>query len=475
MKIKKTPVTAMISIFVLVFWMFPVVFPASVVCATDQTKTYEMQRRAVEVYTILQDDYIEEVNGEELWTNAIQGMVSSLDPHSEYMPKDVFQEFKQETTKGEFTGVGLVISRESNQVTVVSPIEGTPAFRAGIQTGDVILQVDETLLKDGMTTQAAKLMRGPKGTMVKVIVLRPVTGEILPLTLKRDVIPIETVKSALLKPGYGYIWITNFQEKTTKDVIAAIAALEKKEALQGLVLDLRDNPGGLMNQAASVADLFLEKGEIVTSRGRDNQLREVYYATKEGMKLHFPIVVLVNGGSASASEIVAGALQDYKRALIVGTTSFGKGSVQTIREFDDGSGMKYTIARYYTPNGRSIQAEGILPDIEVKNRFVKGLDQDIYLKESDLRNHLASEKKEGATEAIKDTTGVKFEATPAKPVSAEPLNKEEQKAMSETRISRYTGNEPEKLLQDNQINTALEILMGYQILSGKHIDRKSVV
>ena len=456
---RKTPVTVIMSVCILTFWMLPIAFPSSVVGATDQTKTYEMQRRAVEVYNILADDYIEDINGEELWTKAIQGMVASLDPHSEYMPREVFQEFKQETTKGEFTGVGLVISRENNQVTVVSPIEGTPAFRAGIQTGDVILQVDETLLKDGMTTQAAKLMRGPKGTMVKVSLLRPSTGEILPITLKRDVIPIETVKSALLKPRYGYVWITNFQEKTTKDVIAAIATLEKKEALSGLILDLRDNPGGLMNQAAGVADLFLEKGEIVTSRGRDNQPREVYCATKEGTKPHFPVVILINGGSASASEIVAGALQDYKRALIIGTTSFGKGSVQTIREFDDGSGMKYTIARYYTPNGRSIQAEGILPDIEVKNRFVKGLDQEIYLKESDLRNHLAAAKKEAA--------GGKAESTPAKSVSVTPLNKEEQKAMAEARVSRYTGNEPEKLLQDNQINTALEILMGYQILSSK--------
>ena len=276
---------------------------------------------------------------------------------------------------------------------VISPIEGTPAYKAGIKAGDKIIKVDGTATED--LRDAVKRMRGPKGTEVAITIIRE--GEPKPLDFKliRDVIPIYSVKSTTLQPGYGYVWVTNFRENTYDDLVAALDKLEaKNKPMKGLIFDLRDNPGGVLDQAIQISDLFLDKGIIMSSKGRLKRHNRTYYAHKNDSKPHpYPIVVLINGGSASASEIVAGALQDQKRALIVGTTSFGKGSVQAIENLRDGYALKLTIARYYTPSGRSIQAKGVEPDIVVPHRIIEAAksDQQRLFKERDLANHLNAE------------------------------------------------------------------------------------
>jgi carboxyl-terminal processing protease len=323
----------------------------------------------------------------------------SADSAETYKGLKLFSDvIEQVDTQGEFTGIGVSITMKDGFVTVISPIEGTPAYEAGIKAGDKIIKVDGNAAGD--LRQAVKMIRGPKGTEVVVTIVREEVKKPIDFKLVRDIIPVESVKTVVLKPGYGYIWITNFRENTTDDLISGLEELESaKIPLKGLILDLRDNPGGLLDQAIKVSDLFIEKGIILSIKGRREKNTQIFKATINKEKRNYPIVLLINGGSASASEIVAGALQDHKRALILGTSSFGKGSVQSVEKLRDGYGLKLTIARYYTPSGRSIQAKGIQPDIVVKRRILDKEDMgDIseeFIKEKDLKNHLEAIPEKG--------------------------------------------------------------------------------
>ena len=359
-------------------------------------KTYKSLKLFTDVLEELEKNYVDDVDTQELIHNAIKGMVGNLDPHSSFMPPEAFDEL-QDDTKGEFSGIGIVITMKDSILTVVSPIEGTPAYNAGIQAGDIIIRIDDKSTKDMALWEAVNLMRGPRYKTVLITVIRENEPAPIKFSLKRDMIPMESARSVMLKPGYGYLRITNFRMSTLDDIKTQLKKLESQnKELKGLIMDLRDNPGGLLDQAVKISDLFLAKGDIVSIKGRKKENTQVFkaYANDEDRK--YPVVVLINGGSASASEIVAGALQDHSRALILGTTSFGKGSVQTVHPLKEKFGIKYTIARYYTPKGRSIQAKGIEPDIEVEYEIIEKKEKkvstfDRMIKEKDLKNSLKPE------------------------------------------------------------------------------------
>jgi len=405
-------------------------------------ETYEGLKVFSDVIELIEKEYVDEVDAKELIQNAIQGMVQSLDPHSSLLPEEAFEDL-QIDTKGKFTGIGIHITMQDGFVTVISPIEDTPAYKAGIKARDRIIKVDGKPTKD--LRQAVNMMRGPKGTKVLVTIMREGVKEPIDFELIRDVIPIVSVKSIVLKPGYGYIRVSQFAGNTTTELEKALVAVESQESsLKGLILDLRDNGGGLLNQAIKVADLFLQEGKILSIQGRHNKNTKVYNATPDKVLRKYPMVVLINGGSASASEIVAGALQDQKRALILGTTSFGKGSVQTVETLRDGSGLKLTIARYYTPSGQSIQAKGIQPDIVLKHRRIdlSELKEDEgLLKEKDLENHLEAEPGESRDEE----------------------NPPDESSRMQDASLRVGPLKTEVLQTDNQIMHALEILTSYEI------------
>ena len=418
--------------------------------SANNEETYKGLKLFSDVIEIVQKNYVDEVDTQKMIEAAIQGMVHSLDPHSSLLPPDALKEL-QIDTHGEFTGIGIHVTMRNNLVTVISPIEGTPAYRAGIKAGDKIVKVDGEPTED--LRDAVKRMRGPKGTTVEITILRQGATEPLEFSLVRDVIPIYSVKAELLKPGYGYVWITNFRENTTDDLIEALEALESAEApMKGLILDLRDNPGGILNQAIEVSDLFLEGGEILSIKGRDGRNTKVFKAHSNEVKRDYPIVVLINGGSASASEIVAGALQDQKRALILGTTSFGKGSVQTVETLRDGYGLKFTIARYYTPSGRSIQAKGVEPDVVVEHRILADTDTTEHrmIKEKDLKNHLDAEPDAEAEES-----------------EIEPGKSDEESVLDPPSLKRFSAKhsplDRDALLSDNQVLRSLDILISYDI------------
>ncbi|MDF1525489.1 MAG: S41 family peptidase [bacterium] len=349
-------------------------------------QTYDQIRLFSEALSIVQKNYVEEPESQELVRGAIKGMLNSLDPHSSFMNPDMYKEM-QIDTQGEFQGIGITIGTRDGILTVIAPIDDTPAFRAGILAGDKIVMIEDTSTKDMSLMQAVKIMRGPKGTKVTISIVREGEPEPIKYTITRDVIPLFSVKVKDLDPNIGYVRIAQFAKKTSAEFIEALEKIrgEKGEAFKGLVLDLRNNPGGLLVSAIEIANVFVDSGPIVTTKGRLQNQNFAYNAKSKGTEPDYPIVVLVNGGSASASEIVAGALQDYKKAILIGTTTFGKGSVQTIYRLGDGSGMRVTTARYFTPSGRSIQATGIEPDIVVRNHTgtPKG-----HVREKDLTGHL---------------------------------------------------------------------------------------
>ena len=328
---------------------------------------YEELKVFTDVLGLLQKEYVEETNSNELMYGAIKGMLETLDPHSAFMPPNMYKEM-QEETKGRFEGLGIEITIKEGVLMVVSPIEDTPAFKAGILAGDQILKIDGDSTKNLTLMDSVKRMRGPKGTKVTITIMREGFTKPREFTLTRDVIPVRSVRHELLEKQYGYIRLSQFQEKTEGELDKALKALEEesKGSMKGLVLDLRNNPGGLLDQAVKVADRFIESGLIVSMEGRREDQKMKFFAHSQGTIARYPLIVLVNGGSASASEIVAGAIQDHGRGILVGTQTFGKGSVQTIFPLKDGSGLRLTTARYFTPNGRSIQAKGIIPDILVK-------------------------------------------------------------------------------------------------------------
>ncbi|MBI1994636.1 MAG: S41 family peptidase, partial [Deltaproteobacteria bacterium] len=328
---------------------------------------YESLEAFTNILAIVRKNYVDEVQTKDLINGAINGMLNGMDPHSAYLTPELYKELQMDT-QGRFGGLGIEITVRNGILTVVSPIEDTPAFRAGIKAGDQILKIEGEFTKDMSLMQAVKKMRGPKGTKLNLSVKREGVTDLLDFSIVRDTIRVQSVRSRLLEEGYVYVRLAQFQERSDRDLQRALEKLASEKAgIRGLVLDLRNNPGGLLTQAVRVADLFLESGMIVYTEGRLENQKQKYFARKEGSWTEFPIVVLVNGGSASASEIVAGALQDHKRAVILGTKTFGKGSVQTILPLDDNSALRLTTARYYTPKGRSIQATGIVPDIVMES------------------------------------------------------------------------------------------------------------
>lgn len=404
-------------------------------CAAEGASSdYESIELFTDVLSIIKKNYVEEVDTKKLIYGAINGMLSSLDPHSQFMPPDTFKELKIDT-KGSFGGLGIEISVKDGFLTVISPIEDTPAFKAGIKAGDQILKIDDKFTKDMSIMDAVKLMRGAKGTKVTLMIMREGSDKPKEFPLIRDVIQVKSVKSKLLDKGYGYVRIAQFQEKTDEDLTKALKSLKEENGgpLQGLVLDLRNDPGGLLDQAVKVADHFIDDGLIVYTEGRDPESKMKFSAHKGNKEPHYPIVVLINGGSASASEIVSGALQDHGRALIMGVQSFGKGSVQTIIPLADDAGLRLTTARYYTPSGRSIQAKGITPDIEVEQVEVQATEKKnlLHIREKDLERHFESEDKEAPVDEKKDKKPTK---------------------------------QDEQLKSDYQLIRALDLLKGWDIL-----------
>ena len=360
---------------------------------SDDSDVYKQLNLFGEVYERVRSEYVEKVSDKDLIEAAINGMLQSLDPHSSYLNADSFTEMKIQT-KGEFGGLGIEVTMENGLVKVVSPIDDTPAAKAGLQSGDYISHIDEEAVMGLTLSEAVDKMRGPINTELKITVIRE-GQEAFDLKLKRAIIKVTSIK-AKKEEDVAYIRITSFTQKTFKNLVKEYnkLSLEMKDNLKGLVLDLRNNPGGLLDQAVSVSDAFLERGEIVSTRGRDNKGEQRYNASKGDITNGLPIVVLINGGSASASEIVAGALQDHKRGILMGTQTFGKGSVQTIIPVTSKGAVRLTTARYFTPSGNSIQAKGISPDIYVPQSKLEILENNNSRREADLRGALDSENKQ---------------------------------------------------------------------------------
>ena len=403
----------------------------------------EELRAFTEVFGRVKSDYVEPVEDKDLLEHAIKGMLSGLDPHSAYLNSEEFKEMRI-GTDGKFGGLGIEVSMENGFVKVISPIDDTPAQRAGVQSGDVIVRLDDTPVKGMTLNEAVKIMRGEPGTDILLTVIREGEEGPLKITITRDIIRIKSVRGRTLDPGYGYIRISQFQSATGTSMRKQLSELKKENGgeLKGLVLDLRNNPGGVLNASVSVADAFVSKGKIVYTEGRVKDSLLTFNASPNDLLKGAPIVVLVNGGSASASEIVAGALQDHHRAIIMGTKTFGKGSVQTIMPMNNGAALKITTARYFTPSGRSIQAEGIEPDINVEQLEVskKGDAKVQGLREADLRDHL------------ENGNGEDNDKVDAK-------NKDKKKVGKTDK-----ADEKEDIKQDYQLNEALNLLKGVNIV-----------
>jgi len=404
---------------------------------------YEGLETFTNILTLVKKNYVEDVTTKELVQGAINGMLTSLDPHSAYLTPDDYKELQVET-KGSFGGLGIEITQRDGMLTVVAPIEDTPAARAGIEAGDVILRIDGEFTKDMSLLDAVKKMRGKKNTKVRLTLKRVGSTALRDVTLVREVIKIKSVKSKLLEPGYGYLRVASFQERADEDVVRALSRLKAESGgtLRGIVIDLRNNPGGLLSQAVQIADSFLDSGMIVYTDGRRDDQRQKFFAHKPNTWIGFPMVVLVNAGSASASEIVAGALQDHKRALVLGKNTFGKGSVQTIQAIGEGAALRLTTARYFTPNGRSIQAKGIEPDIDMDQ--VPGVSSKLpSVREADLPGHL-----EGAQEISDRDSGEPGETMLE-------LEDGEEEALSAVKRG--------ELGADPQLDRALELLKSWQV------------
>lgn len=442
---KKTRVIAGFAVIVAFLTVF-------IISSQRQSSAKGSDFESIELFTdvmaIVKKSYVEEVDTKKLVYGAINGMLSSLDPHSSFMPPDTYKEMKIDT-KGAFGGLGIEISVKDGVLTVISPIEDTPAFKAGIKAGDMILKIDDKFTKDLNINDAVKRMRGIKGTKVVLTIMREGFDKPKEFPLVRDIIQVKSVRFHLTDGGYGYVRIAQFQEKTDDDLGKALKAMkeEYKAELKGLVLDMRNDPGGLLDQAVKVADHFVPEGHlIVYTEGREKDSKMQFTAKKGGKEANYPIVVLINGGSASASEIVAGALQDHKRAIVLGTQSFGKGSVQTIIPLLDDSGLRLTTARYYTPKGRSIQAKGITPDIVVEAVELPktiGKKDSMGLREKDLENHFETDDKSG---------------------SAAPKKIEKKDDKKDGKVEKVPTRLEENLKTDYQVSRALDLLKGWELI-----------
>jgi len=385
----------------------------------DKQIPFEDLQAFTEVFSRVKSDYVETVDDKKLIEDAIRGMLNGLDPHSSFLNTSEFSDLKIGTT-GQFGGLGIEVGMENGFVKVISPIDDTPASRAGIQASDLIIKLDDKSVKGMTLNEAVKIMRGKPNTDIDLTIVREGEPKPLVINITREIIRVKSVKNRMLEPGFGYVRITNFQSRTTTDLLKAISDMQKEEKLKGLVLDLRNNPGGVLNGAVGVSDAFIDDGLIVYTEGRIDDSSHRYLATPGDSLNGAPLVVLINGGSASASEIVAGAMQDHKRAIIMGTKSFGKGSVQTIQELRNGSAVKLTTARYFTPSGRSIQARGIEPDIKQSTIRISEKDEkssETY-SESDLEGSLSnpngdddvSDKAKDDSEALAKSDFQLFEA-----------------------------------------------------------------
>ncbi len=369
---------------------------ASPLLAENNQGTFRSLKLFGDVFERVRAEYVEDIGDEELVEAAISGMLTSLDPHSSYLDNDRYRDM-QVQTRGEFGGLGIEVTMENGLVKVVSPIDETPAYRAGIEAGDFISEIDGEAVMGLTLGEAVERMRGPVNTDIRLTILREGADEAFDVELTRAVITISPVRSRVERKT-GYVRVTTFNEQTEEAVREALDTLDAElgDDMLGVVLDLRNNPGGLLDQAVGVADLFLEQGEIVSTRGRDDDAIQRFNARAGDVLDEKPMVVLINGGSASASEIVAGALQDHHRAIVMGTQSFGKGSVQTIMPVSGYGAIRLTTARYYTPAGTSIQATGIVPNIEVKQATLDVEDEDEERREADLRGRLENDQDNGA-------------------------------------------------------------------------------
>ncbi len=376
-------------------------------------------RNFSDIFARVKSDYVEDVDDKTLLEHAIRGMLTGLDPHSTYLDPDEYKELKIGTT-GKFGGLGIQVGMEDGFVKVISPIDDTPAFHAGLEAGDLIIRLDEKSVKGMSLNDAVKIMRGEPGTDIKLTVIREGADKPLPFTVTRDIISVNSVKSRILEPDYGYVRISNFQSKTARDLVTELGKLKKtnENELKGLVLDLRNNPGGVLSAAADVSDAFLNSGKLVYTKGRIENSDFEFNAKPGDIMNGLPLVVLINGGSASASEIVAGALQDHQRAIIMGSKSFGKGSVQTIQELRSGGAVKITTARYFTPSGRSIQGEGITPDITLDRYSITDAKDEaaLRIKESDLNGSISNptQSQKDAIKKAEDEGSDEKEKPPAK-------------------------------------------------------------
>ena len=384
----------------LIFTFLLMIFSVSLAIANTEEKAAEDEdgtlpldelRTFTEVFAKVKNDYVEGVDDRKLIENAIRGMLEGLDPHSAYLDKESYDEL-QEGTSGEFGGLGIEVGMEDGYIKVISPIDGTPAAKSGIEAGDLIIKLDEKSVRGMSLNDAVDLMRGKPGSDIVLSVVREGQDKPMEITITRAIITAQSVRSEILEPGFGYARISSFQTHTAEDLRKAIEKLKKENetSLNGLILDLRNNPGGILNAAVGVSDLFLDSGMIVYTEGRIADSKLKFTAKPSDILRDAPIIVLVNGGSASASEIVAGALQDHERAIIMGERTFGKGSVQTILPMNNEAAVKLTTARYFTPSGRSIQASGIEPDIIIENIRVNSEEQtnNGRIKEADLSGHL---------------------------------------------------------------------------------------
>lgn len=427
----------------------------------ERQSTYQQLETFANVLSILQENYVDEIDARNVMEGAISGMLLSLDPHSSYLKPEDFKEL-QEETEGSFSGIGIEVTIEDGLLTVVSPIEETPADRAGLKAKDIIVKINGELTQSMNPMEAIKKLRGPAGSEIILAIHRAGWEELRDFSLTRDTIPLHSVKESFLEPGLAYIRITNFQSQTTKDVQDALQKLQQQHPINGLILDLRNNPGGLLDQAVSVTDIFLDGGLVVYTKGRVREQNMTFQAHGNGGKNLFPLVVLVNEGSASASEIVTGAIQDHKRGIIVGTKTFGKGSVQTILSLPEGAGLRMTTARYYTPSGRSIQATGITPDVDVPFTSSEGKAKKytppVFIKEADLKNHILN------TEPVQEP-----DQTPAPKSKKEEqlpiLPKDQEKSDGAATTPQSFDQSNPRLENDNQLRSALNILKGLKIYS----------
>ncbi len=422
----------------------------------DNGSVYEHLKVFTDVLSIVQRDYVSPVASKQLVEGAIKGMLSTLDPHSGYLDPDFYQDL-QVQTKGEFGGLGIEITIKDGLLVIVSPMEGSPAERAGLRSGDTIVKIEGKFTKEYSLVDAVKKLRGPKGSPIDISIHRKGRKNLLDVTLIRDNIMVKSVRSRYLGDGFGLVRVNQFMEKTSDDVQSALSSLRHKapdKELRGLVLDLRNNPGGLLTQAIRLSDLFLKSGVIVYTDGRVNAQKQKFFAHERDTEPDYPIIVIVNGGSASASEIVAGALKDHGRAVILGTQTFGKGSVQTITPLSNGGAVTLTTALYYTKSGNSLQATGVKPDIEMVVNVADDSEADAKKEEDAANENLLREKDlEGA---IKNPSGI--DSSPLKKINRVPTVKGDLSA-----LSLETVDLAELFKRDPQLQRALDLLKTFNI------------